>query len=139
MRKLLLVAAMLALSGCAVTHQTSVLVGTPRAATTPEQVKLYSTPPKKYTEIAIISADAAHDFMEKQALLDTAILNAKKEAAKVGATGILLDGLGDFQVGSSGVVMMQQPARTRMAYGIGSSNVRTGKQISGRAIFVVEE
>jgi hypothetical protein len=132
--------AFFALAACAVTHETSVLVGTPRAPTTPEQVKLYTSPPKKYTEIALISADAAHDFMEKQALLDTAVLNAKKQAAKVGANGILLDGLGDFQVGSSGVIVMQPSvARGAPAIGTGSANVRTGKQVSGKAIYVTEE
>lgn len=129
-----------ALTGCAITHQTSLLVGKPREATTAEQVKLYTTPPRKYEEIAIISADAAHDFMEKQALLDIAILKAKTEAAKVGANGLLLDGLGDFQVGSSGIVMTQpRYARTSPAIGVGSSNIRTGKQVAGKAIYVIEE
>ena len=138
--KMLLLLALLSLAGCAVTHQTSVLVGTPRAATRPEQVKLYTTPPKKYEEIAIISTDAAHDFMDKQALMNTAVLNAKKEAAKLGATGILLDGLGDFQTGNSGVAVMQQPyRRASPAVGVVSTNVRTGKQVGGMAIFVIEE
>lgn len=138
MKRLLLIA-LLPLAGCAVTHQTSMLVGTPRAATSPDQVRLYTTPPRKYVEIAVVSADAAHDFMEKQALLDTAVLNAKKEAAKVGANGLLLDGAGDFEVGSSGVMMMQAPRRGKMAFGTVSSNVRTGKQIAGKAIYVTEE
>ena len=139
-RYVLLFASAAAFAGCAITHETSVLVGTPRPATTPAQVKLYSTPPKKYVDIAIIQADAAHDFMSKQDLMNTAVENAKKEAAKVGANGILLDGLGDFQVGSSGVVMMQPGAyRGAPAFGVGSSNPRTGKQLSGKAIYVTEE
>lgn len=141
MRAVCIAVVMAVLGGCAVTNETSVLVGTPRAATTPDRVKLYSTPPKKYTDIAIISANAAHDFMDKQALMDTAVQNAKKEAAKVGANGILLDGLGDYQVGSSGLVMMQPVGTNRgtPAFGVGSSNNRTGKQLSGKAIFVTEE
>lgn len=114
------------LAACAVTHETSVLVGTPRAPTTPEQVKLYTSPPKKYTEIALISADAAHDFTDKQVLLDTAVLNAKREAAKVGANGILLDGLGDYRVGSSRFFLMQ-------------ASLARGEQVSGKAIYVTEE
>ena len=135
MRALILSAAVL-LTGCAVTNGTSVLVGTARPATTPDKVKLYSTPPKKYVDIAIIQANAAHDFMDKQALMNTAVENAKKEAAKVGANGILLDGLGDYQVGSSGVVMASRGAPV---VGLGSSNNRTGKQLSGKAIYVMEE
>jgi len=141
MRRLLVLALLASsLTGCAVTHQTSTLVGTPRAAISPDQVKLYTRPPAKYVEIAIVATDAAHDFMDKQALQDAAVMNAKKEAAKLGANGILLDGLGDFQTGSSGVTVMQQPYR-RGAPGIGvvSSSVRTGKQVGGMAIFVTEE
>lgn len=139
MRVLILSAAVL-LTSCAVTNETSVLIGTARTATTPDKVKLYSVPPKKYVDIAIIQATAAHDFMDKQALMSTAVDNAKKEAAKVGANGILLDGLGDYQVGSSGVALMQNPAyRGAPAIGVGSSNIRTGKQLSGKAIYVTEE
>ena len=140
MRLVVVLAALVALGGCAVTNETSVPVGTPPPAPTAEKVKINSTPPKKYVDIAIIQANAAHDFMNKQALMDTAVQNAKMEAAKVGANGILLDGLGDYQVGSSGVVMVQNPAtRGAPAFGVGSSNNRTGKQLSGKAIYVTEE
>ena len=138
--KLLSILIAFALTGCAITHETSVLVGTARTPTTPDQVKLYTSPPKKYVEIAIVSADAAHDFMDKQSLMNTAVANAKNQAAAVRANGLLLDGLGDFETGSSGIVMMQ-PSYNRKApmIGVTSSNVRTGKQISGKAIFVTEE
>ena len=129
----------LLLSACAITNETSVLIGTPRTATSPEQVKLYTSPPKKYVEIAIISADAAHDFMSKQSLLDKAVLNARTQAAKVGANGILLDALGDLQIGSSGAVIMQPLGLPGTVIGsVGTIN-RTGKQLSGKAIYVSEE
>ena len=114
------------LAACAVTHETSMLVGTPRAPTTPEQVRLYTSPPKKYTEIALIFSDAAYDFMDTQALLDTAVLNAKREAAEIGANGILLDRLGDFRVGGSGFFLIQ-PSLGR------------DELVSGKAIYVTEE
>ncbi|WP_409173066.1 hypothetical protein [Variovorax sp. H27-G14] len=103
-------------------------------------MRLYTAPPKKFEEIAVISANAAHDFMQKQDLLDAAVLNAKKKAAQLGANGILLDEAGDFVTGSSGV-FVAQPAgrRSRTMIGTGSSNVRTGKQVSGTAIYVFEE
>jgi hypothetical protein len=137
--KTICVAAALVLTGCAITNETAVLVGTARSPTSPEQVKLYSTPPKRYVEIAIVSADAAHDFMSKQALLEKSIQNAKVQAAKVGANGILLDSLGDTQLGSAGVVTVVRPVGTAPAFGtVGTAN-RTGKQITGKAIFVTEE
>jgi hypothetical protein len=127
------------LHACAITNETSVLVGTPRPPTSPEQVKLYTSQPKRFVEIALVSADAAHDFMSKQALLDKAVLNAKTQAAKVGANGILLDALGDLQLGSSGIVVMQPTGRVAPAVGTVGTVNRTGKQISGKAIFVFEE
>jgi hypothetical protein len=126
------------LAGCAVTNESALLVGTPRPAIAPELVKLYSTPPKRYVEIAIVQADAAHDFMSKQALLDKAVQNAKAQAAKVGANGILLDQMGDTQLGSSGLVMAPRPGAAPTVATVGTVN-RTGKMISGRAIFVTEE
>lgn len=133
-------ALLVSLTGCAITNETSVLVGTPRSPTSPEQVKLYTAQPKKYVEIAIISADAAHDFMSKQALLDKAVQNAKLQAAKVGANGILLDSLGDLQVGAAGTVLLSRPIiiGAPVVGAVGTTN-RTGKQITGKAIFVSEE
>jgi hypothetical protein len=114
------------LAACAATHETSVLVGTPRAPTTPEQVRLYTSPPKKYTEIAFIFSDAEYDFMDTQAWLETAILNAKTEAAKIGANGILLNGLGGLRIaGSSFFLVQPSPARDEL--------------VSGKAIYVTEE
>jgi hypothetical protein len=135
-------AAMMSISliGCAITNETSVLTGTPRTPTVPEQVKLYTSPPKKFVEIAIISTDAAHDFMSKQALVDKAVQNAKNQAAKVGANGILLDALGDLQLGSTGAVILPRPVAGApvMAATVGTVN-RTGKRLSGKAIYVTEE
>lgn len=78
--------------------------------------------------------------MQKQALLDTAVLNAKKKAAQMGANGILLDEAGDFVTGSSGTFVTQAYGRrSRTAVGVGGTTNRTGKQLSGKAIYVVEE
>lgn len=128
------------LSGCAITNETALVTGRVRPAISPDQVVIYTAPPKRYQEIAIISADAAHDFMQKQALLDTAVANAKKKAAQLGANGILLDEAGDFVTGSSGTFVTQSYGRrSRTAVGVGSSTNRTGKQLSGKAIYVLEE
>lgn len=128
------------LSGCAITNETALVTGRVRPAISPDQVVIYTSPPRRYEEIAIISADAAHDFMQKQALLDTAVLNAKKKAAQMGANGILLDEAGDFVTGSSGVFVTQGTGRrSRTTMGVGSSTNRTGKQLSGKAIYVLTE
>jgi hypothetical protein len=125
-RAVVCVCAPFVLAACAETHETSVLVGTLRAPTTPEQVRLYTAPPKKYTEIALIFSDAAYDFMYTQAWVDTGVLNAKKEAARIGANGILLDGLGSFRVAGSSIFLIQpSPGRDSL--------------VSGKAIYVTEE
>ena len=128
-----------AISGCAVTNETSLIVGKTRAPTIADQVKLYTKPPAKYEEIAIVSADAAHAFMTKQDLMNISIANLKQEAAKVGANGILLDGVGDFSVGSSGVVIVPSALRGAPVISTGAMNAQTGKRASGMAIFVIEE
>lgn len=139
MKKLLLCGLALIISACAITNETSLIIGEKRPAISPEQVKLYTKPPAKYEEIAIISTDAAHDFMSKQSLQDIAIKNLKIEAAKVGANGILLDNVGSFNVGSSGIVTVPTATPGAPVIGVGAMNNRTGKQASGKAIYVLDE
>ncbi len=139
MRSFAAVLLALTLGACAITHETSVVVGKTRPPITSDQVKLYTTPPAKYDEIAIISADAAHDFMGKQELMNLSIVNLKIEAAKVGANGIILDNVGDFYVGSSGIAVVPAAARGRPVAGVVSANARSGKQASGKAIYVIQE
>lgn len=127
------------LCSCAVTNETSLVVGKQRPATTPDQVKLYIEPPQEYEVIALISSDAAHDFMSKQALQDIAIKNLKTEAAKVGANGILLDDIGSFNVGASGVVTVPTVTSRGPIVGVAAMNNRTGKQASGKAIYVSKD
>lgn len=140
MKTTIVLTALALLSGCAITNETALVTGRVRPAISPDQVVIYTAPPRRYEEIAIISADAAHDFMQKQALLDTAVLNAKKKAAQLGANGILLDEAGDFVTGSSGTFVTQSYGRrSRTAVGVGSTTNRTGKQLSGKAIYVLQE
>lgn len=136
---ILLMLAMLFVNGCAITHETSVVVGNTREPTNPSEIKLYTKPPAKYEEIAIISADSAHDFMNKQKLMDIAIFKLKEEAAKVGANGILLEGVGDFYIGSSGIIVAPNATGSTAVVGTTAMNARTGKKASGMAIFVIEE
>ncbi len=131
-------AVVLGLAGCAITNDTSVMIGQARAPTNPELVKLYVKPPAKFDNIAIISSDSAHDFMSKQALADLTMKNFKDQAAKLGANGILLEGVGDFAVGSSGVVIIPGAGGSSVV-GVGAMNARTGKKATGMAIFVTEE
>jgi len=124
------------LAGCAITNETSLVIGQARAPIKADQVKLYTTPPDKYEEIAIVSADAAHDFMSKQDLLNISVAKIKEEAAKVGANGVLLDNVGDSYIGSSGMMTSMVTKGRGPVVGVGAMNARTGKVVSGKAIFV---
>lgn len=126
----------LLLTGCAITNETTLLLGKSRPSISPDQVKLYTSPPSQYEEIALVSADAAHDFMSKQALLDISIAKIKEEAAKVGANGVLLESVGDNYIGSSGMMVVPTANKRAPVVGIGAMNARTGKSVTGKAIFV---
>jgi hypothetical protein len=136
---ILMLLVMFAMGGCAVTNETSTVVGKTRVPTTADQVKLYTKPPAKYEEISIVSADAVHAFMSKQDLMNIAIANLKKEAAKVGANGVLLDHIGDFYAGSSGIVVIPSAQGGAPVIATGAMNAQTGQKASGMAIFVIEE
>jgi len=127
--------AVVAISGCTLTRGSSVVVGQKRDAIDPASVKIYVQPPKKYEQIAILSADARNAFASQQNLTDNTIERLKKEAAELGANGILLSGISNVQQGSSGVAYVNpgSPIVT------GSSNAIMGKEGQGMAIYVIEE
>ena len=123
------------LIGCTLTRGSSVLVGTARPPIDPSGVKLYLDLPRKYEKVALLSADSRNDFATQQNLTDAAIDRLKKEASKVGANGILLNGVGNYQIGASGVVV----ANPGSPIGTAVVNTRTGKEATGLAIYVIEE
>ena len=77
-------------TGCTIVDSSSILVGQKRAPIEPSEVKIYSTAPENFEEVAMISVKAGHDFKSEQSLMDSAIQRLKEEAAKVGANGVLL-------------------------------------------------
>jgi len=120
------------LSGCTLTRGSSVLLGTSRPPINPSQVKLYTELPANYEKVALLSADSRNDFASQQNLTNAAIERLKEEAARLGANGILLDGIGNYEVGASGVIIANRgsPVMT------GAMNTRTGKAATGVAIYV---
>lgn len=135
-RLLLLVAALVFVSSaCTLTRGSSVVVGNRRAPIDASQVKLYLQAPAKYEQIAILSADARNAFASQQNLSDNTVERLKKEAAEVGANGILLTGVENVQQGSTGVAFVN----TGSQIVTGASNAVMGKEGKGIAIFVTEE
>ena len=87
------------LNACTIVKTSNVLVGEKRAPIAVSEVKLYTTPPTKYVEIAILNVDAGHDFRSAQDLMDTAIERLKADAAALGANGVVLSNVGDKATG----------------------------------------
>lgn len=127
------------LCACVSSH---VLVGTPRPPIAPAQVKVYLHPPKKYEEIAVLDTSSRESLaITAQGKTDKVIERLKNEAAKLGANGILLQGIGDQQTGSlgGGVGSASASGNSATGVGVGSSFAITQKAGSGLAIFVSQE
>lgn len=128
--------ASLLLAGCTLTRGSYVLIGTAHPPTTAAQVTLYTTLPPMYEKIAFVSADSRNDFASEQNLSDHAIERLKEEAAKVGANGLLLNGIGNYQVGSNGAFIIPNYRSGSPAFGLASMNASIGKEAKGLAIWV---
>lgn len=127
----------LLIGGCS--SSSAVVVGETRPAITPEQVVLYLEPPEVYEEIAFIEASSkASMTFSEQAKMDVMIERLKKEAAKLGANGVLLQTTGDQQSGavSLGTGGGSHSRSSSVGIGIGTSIGMSAKAGKGMAIFV---
>jgi hypothetical protein len=108
-----------ALSGC-VTSQ-AVLVGPAGPAISPDQVQIYLQPPESnYVQIANLTASSRGSFaITPAAKIDKVIGRLKKEAARLGANGILLHGVGDRAAGSVGAGISTESNSPHSPYGLG--------------------
>jgi uncharacterized protein YbjQ (UPF0145 family) len=131
-----LLIATVALGGCTLTRGSHLIVGSTRAPTNPADVRIYTELPAKYEKIAMVSADSRNAFAGQQNLSDHAIERLKEEAAKVGANGILLNGFGNYQVGSQGVVIIPNSNAGYSTTGVVAMSASTGKEATGLAIYV---
>jgi|HubBroStandDraft_6_1064221.scaffolds.fasta_scaffold27636_6 hypothetical protein len=118
-----------------------VLVGTPRPPIAPESVKIYLQPPPKYEQIATINASSQGSMaLTSQQNMDKAIERMKNEAAKLGANGVLLQGVQDQQSGSigTGVGNTSYGGNSAVGVGVGGSFGLYNKATQGLAIYVPE-
>jgi len=126
------------ISGCTLTRGSHLVIGSTRAPTNPADVRIYTELPVKYEKIAMVSADSRNDFASQQNLSDHAIERLKEEAAKVGANGILLNGFGNYQIGSQGVVIIPK-SNGYGTTGVVAMNASIGKEATGLAIYVPQK
>src|SRR5690606_29362824 len=124
--------AMLALAGCAGTSK--VMLGQARPAIDPADVQIYSVPPPGSQDVAQLEASSAVGF-GTQGQTDAAVERLKREAAALGANGVVLMG-----VGSSGSpVGMSVGAGSYGRHSAGGLSVgipTTQKKAAGIAIWV---
>lgn len=102
---------------------TALVTGNQRTPTNPDDVTIYTEPPLKYEVIGLVTASSDSGWTE-QGDLNYAMAELRKQAAKIGANGVILESV---TTSNSGGVM---------TYGIYSSI--TSKNVSGKAIFVFD-
>lgn len=142
MVRLITFASLLGLVLVACAPSSHVLVGTARSPISPAEVKLYLQPPPSFQEIAILNASADSVLGSGgQTSVDKVIQRLKEEAAKLGANGIILEGMSDRQTGSlgGGTGSASASGNTAVGVGVGGSLGIFKKTGQGRAIFVPPE
>lgn len=102
----------------------ALVTGTQRPATSPESVVLYTETPEKYEVIGIVTA-SSDATGSAQTDLNYAVAELKKQAAKIGANGILLQ---DVSSSNSGGVFIS-----------GVFVSETKQNVSGKAIYVFDK
>jgi hypothetical protein len=128
-----------ALTGCA-SSQVAV-VGQARPAISPDQVQIYLQPPEsRYEQIANLSASSGGSFaLSGPRKIDKVVERLKKEAAKLGANGILLHGVGDQSVGSVGAGISTETNSPHSPYGLGFGASAFFFQKSGEGVAIYIE
>lgn len=120
------------LAGCASTSR--VMLGQAYAPTDPTQVRIYTTPPAGSVEIAQLESSSAVGF-GTQGQTDAAIARLKREAAALGANGVILMGVGSTP-SAGGMSVGAGSFGSNVAGGIGIGIPTTQKRAAGVAILV---
>jgi hypothetical protein len=136
---LLLILATAALTGCVATH--SALVGQPRPPIAPENVQIFLEPPKaRYEQIANLSASSRGSFaVTTPGKIDKVIERLKKEAARLGANGVLLHGVDARSAGSLGAGVSTESETGHSPYGLGFGTSVFLSQESGDGVAIYVE
>jgi hypothetical protein len=108
------------------------MIGTARPATDPAAVRIYSTPPAKYEEIALIQSDnTGTSGFTQQGRVNSAMKRLRENAAKLGANGIILKGIED----GGGATMVGGYSANGVYTGTAIPTGHLIKKVSGIAIW----
>jgi len=127
-----------ALTACATSH---VMIGKARPPIAPEEVQVYSQPPTvPYEEIARLQTSSSGSFsFTAQGKTDAVIQRLKAEAAKLGANGVLLEGIGDQSSGSIGTGGGTESYSRHSSVGGGVGiNLGMNKKVGGGVAIYIE-
>jgi hypothetical protein len=123
------------LAACASSHQ---LIGTVRTPVPADQVQLYTEAPQQpYERIAVVSASSKRSFsLTFEGKAEVVVRRLKEEAGKLGANGVLLEGISDESGAAVGadVGRSYEGPRGTIDVGMGVSTVTL--QRYGRAIAI---
>jgi hypothetical protein len=124
--------------GCATSHAT--LIGRPRPPLSPDSVQIYLQPPATgYEQIADLTASSRGSLaITVHGKIDEVIERLKRAAAKVGANGVLLYGVGDAAAGSIGAGFSTDSGHSPYVLGLGSSAIFSRETGAGMAIYVAQ-
>jgi hypothetical protein len=124
-------------AACTSSH---IIIGNTRNPTRPEDVKIYFDAPRSYEKIALIDSDSNGSFkFSAQGKVDAALERMKKDAAKLGANGILLQGVGEKGSVSVGTATGVASNGIYSGTGVAVSGGGLIKSVSGLAIWVTEQ
>ena len=113
-------AALFLICGCSTSH---IVVGPITAPISPDNVRVFLTPPAHYETVALITSDSNASFQfTGQGKIDAALNRAKRDAAKLGANGLILN-----RVGESGSVTVGSVSSVQ------TGNVSTGSFVGSTA------
>ncbi|MCR6663704.1 MAG: hypothetical protein NVV60_11320 [Luteimonas sp.] len=136
-RGLLLAAALLLLAACSSSH---VLTGNPRPPIDPSQVRIYyGPPPGGYEEIARLDVSSGALTYGEQNKTNSVLAKLRREAARLGANGVLFQGTADGHGGNNvsvGGGVGRGGGRSFSSVGVGVDISPTQKYANGIAIHV---
>jgi hypothetical protein len=129
------VAPCVCLAACVSSHQ---LIGTARAPISADQVQLYTEAPlRPYERIAVVSASSKRSLsFTFEGKAEVVVRRLKEEAGKLGANGVLLEGISDESGAAIGadVGTWYEGPRGTIDVGVGASMLT--RQRYGRAIAI---
>ena len=130
-------ALVLLLAGCANTSH--VMIGDSRPPITPDQVRVYTTPPPRYHEVALLETQSGSFTYGEQNKMNAVLEHLRKAAADLGANGVLLQEQGNARSGGGvgvGVGGGHWGGHTGVSGGVGIDISPAQKHARAMAIYI---